>query len=58
MPIAELLQMGEGSVLRLDRLVGESVDLLVNGRVSARGDLVVVDGRLGLRVTEVLAPKG
>lgn len=54
LPIRELLALDEGGVVRLSRTVGEPVDLLVNGTLAARGDIVVVDGRLGIRVTEVL----
>lgn len=54
-PIRELLALDEGGVLRLGRPVGEPVDLLVNGLTTARGEIVVVDGRLGLRVTELIA---
>jgi flagellar motor switch protein FliN/FliY len=42
----------------LNRLAGEPVDLLVNGKPIARGEVVVIDEEFGLRVTEVLAPKG
>ncbi len=54
LPIRELLALDEGGVVRLSRTVGEPVDLLVNGTPAARGDIVVVDGRLGIRVTEIL----
>jgi flagellar motor switch protein FliN len=54
-PIRELLALDEGGVIRLGRPVGEPVDLLVNGLTTARGEIVVVDGRLGLRVTELIA---
>ncbi len=54
LPIGELLALDEGSVVSLTRAVGEPVDLLVNGTPTARGDIVVVDGRLGIRVTEIL----
>jgi flagellar motor switch protein FliN len=53
-PIRELLALDEGGVIRLGRPVGEPVDLLVNGLATARGEIVVVDGRLGLRVTELI----
>lgn len=53
-PIKELLALDEGGVVRLGRSVGEPVDLLVNGLATARGEIVVVDGRLGLRVTELV----
>jgi flagellar motor switch protein FliN/FliY len=54
-PIRELLSLDEGGVIRLGRPVGEPVDLLVNGLPTARGEIVVVDGRLGLKVTELIS---
>ncbi len=56
MPIGKLLRMGTGSVIPLDREVGRPVDLLLNGVPFARGHLVVVDGRVALRLTEVETP--
>jgi len=53
-PVKELLALDEGGVIRLGRPVGEPVDLVVNGTVTARGEIVVVDGRLGLRVTSLV----
>lgn len=52
--VRDLLGLQEGSVLRLPRSVGETVDLLVNGRPAARGDVVVVNGRFGVRIREVV----
>lgn len=52
--VKELLRLGEGSVLGLDRTAGEPVDLLVNGSVIARGEVVVVEDELGVRITELL----
>jgi flagellar motor switch protein FliN/FliY len=57
MTIRETLALGPGSVVTLNRLAGEPVDLLVNGKPIARGEVVVIDEEFGLRVTEVLAPK-
>lgn len=54
LPIRELLSLDEGGVIRLDRPVSEPADLLVNGLPTARGDIVIVDGRLGLRITELV----
>jgi len=56
MAIGELLRMGTGSVLALDREAGQPVDLLLNGIPFAKGHLVVVDNRLGIRLTEVETP--
>lgn len=53
LPIADLLDIQAGSIIELDRRVGEPVDLAVNGRVVARGELVLVDGAMGLTLTEV-----
>ena len=54
LPVRELLALDEGGVIRLDHPVNEPVNLLVNGLRTARGEIVVVDGRIGLRVTEVV----
>ncbi|QBI21247.1 flagellar motor switch protein FliN [Egibacter rhizosphaerae] len=54
MRVRDLLQLSEGSVLELDRAAGAPVDVLVNGSVVARGDVVVVDDELGVRITELV----
>ena len=54
MTIRETLALGPGSIVTLNRLAGEPVDLLVNGKPIARGEVVVLDEEFGLRVTEVL----
>jgi flagellar motor switch protein FliN/FliY len=54
MTIGETLGLGPGSIITLDRLAGEPVDLLVNGKPIARGEVVVIDEEFGLRVTEVV----
>jgi flagellar motor switch protein FliN len=59
MPVANLVKLGRGAVVALDRRVGEPVDLVVNGRIVARGEVVVVDedsSRFGISLTEVLGP--
>lgn len=53
-PVAQLLKMGRGAVLELDRRVGDPVDILVNKRMVARGDVVVVEDRLGVTLSEAL----
>jgi flagellar motor switch protein FliN/FliY len=53
--VRELLALREGSVLELDRAAGAAVDVMVNGRLIARGDVVVIDEELGVRITEILA---
>lgn len=55
--LREVLELTSGAVLELDREIQEPVELLLNGRVIARGDVVVVDGNYGLRVTEVASPQ-
>jgi flagellar motor switch protein FliN/FliY len=60
MTIRETLAIAPGSIISLDRMAGEPVDLLVNGRRIARGEVVAVDEEFGLRVTEVVGgpPQG
>jgi flagellar motor switch protein FliN/FliY len=58
MTIGETLALGPGSIVTLNRLAGEPVDLLVNGTPIARGEVVVIDEEFGLRITEVVAPSG
>ncbi len=53
-PWSELRKLEPGAVVELDRLVGEPADLVAGGRVLARGELRVVDGRFAFRVTEVM----
>jgi flagellar motor switch protein FliN/FliY len=52
--VADLLELGPGSVLELDRRVGEAIDIYVNSRLIARGEVVVVDDRLGVTMTEII----
>jgi len=52
--VAQLLQLGQGSILELDRKVGEAIDIYVNNRLVARGEVVVVDERLGVTMTEII----
>lgn len=58
MSVEDLLRLGAGSVVELDRLVGEPVDLYVNDRLAARGELIVVEDQLAVRVTEVIGLSG
>ena len=53
LPLREVLELTSGSVVELDRTVEEPVELLLDGKVVARGEAVIVDGNYGLRVTEV-----
>lgn len=52
--VREVLQLSRGAVIELDRLAGEPADVLVNGRVVARGEVTVVDDRLSIRLVEVI----
>lgn len=52
--VSKLLELNEGSVLELDRRVGEAIDIYVNSRLVARGEVVVVDDRLGVTMTEII----
>ncbi len=55
-PIRNLLQLAQGSVIELDRLAGEPMDVLVNGCLIAQGEVVVVNDKFGIRLTDVIAP--
>lgn len=54
MDIGDLLRLGPGTVLELDRKVGESIDIFVNNRLVARGEVVLVEERLGVTMTEII----
>ncbi len=54
MTVAQLLKLSRGSVLELDRKVGEAIDIFVNNRLVARGEVVVVEDRLGVTMTEII----
>ena len=54
MSVAQLLKLNKGSVLELDRKVGEAIDIFDNNRLIARGEVVVVDDRLGVTMTEII----
>jgi flagellar motor switch protein FliN/FliY len=56
LPLREVLQLAPGAVIELDRQISEPVDLLLDGKLIARGEVVVVDGNYGLRVLEVTQP--
>ena len=57
MPLGEILDLGPGDVVQLDRHVSDPVDLIVGDKIVARGEVVLVNGNFGLRVTEVAAPR-
>lgn len=52
--VSQLLKLGRGAVVELDRKVGEAIDIYVNDRLVARGEVVVVDGNLGVTMTEIV----
>ncbi len=54
MPVSNLLKLGRGAVVELDRKVGEAIDIYVNNRLVARGEVVVVEDRLGVTMTEII----
>lgn len=54
MPVSNLLKLGRGDVVELDRKVGEAIDIYVNNRLVARGEVVVVEDRLGVTMTEII----
>ncbi len=54
MKVSQLLKLGRGAVIELDRKVGESIDIYVNNRLVARGEVVVVEDRLGITMTEIV----
>jgi flagellar motor switch protein FliN/FliY len=59
MPVSNLMKLGRGAIIPLDRRIGEPVDVVVNGRIVARGEVVVVDeatSRFGIKLTEVVGP--
>ena len=56
MYIKDILGLGEGSIIELDKLAGEPVDLLVNGKLIAKGEVVVIDENFGVRVTDIVSP--
>ncbi|MEI0531486.1 flagellar motor switch protein FliN [Brachyspira pilosicoli] len=56
MTIKDILGLGEGSIIELQKLAGEPVDLLVNGKLIAKGEVVVIDENFGVRVTDIISP--
>ena len=54
MQVSQLLKLGRGAVIELDRKVGEPIDILVNNRLVARGEVVVVEDRIGITMTEII----
>ncbi|HEB55757.1 MAG TPA: flagellar motor switch protein FliN [Gammaproteobacteria bacterium] len=56
LPINSLLQLNQGSVVELDRLAGEPMDVLINGTLIAHGEVVVINEKFGIRLTDVVSP--
>jgi flagellar motor switch protein FliN/FliY len=56
MLIKDLLQLGQGSVVELEKLAGEPMEILVNGKLVARGEVVVVNEKFGIRLTDIVSP--
>ena len=57
MPIGQLLSLSKGSIIELNKIAGESVDILINGKLLGKGEIVVVNERLGVRIVEIVTPK-
>jgi flagellar motor switch protein FliN/FliY len=57
MQVNQLLKLGRGAVIELDRKVGEPIDIYVNNRLVARGEVVVVEDKIGVTMTEVIKPE-
>lgn len=58
MQVNQLLKLGRGAVVELDRKVGEPIDIYVNNRLVARGEIVVVEDRIGVTMTEIIKSDG
>lgn len=57
MTIHDLLQLGQGSVVELEKLAGESLDIYINGKPVARGEAVIVNEKFGVRLTDIISPE-
>ncbi|MBI3993344.1 MAG: flagellar motor switch protein FliN [Candidatus Lambdaproteobacteria bacterium] len=57
MLISDLLSLGQGSVIELHRLVGDELDLMVNGKLIAKGEVIVVNEKFGCKITEIISPE-
>lgn len=57
MQVNQLLKLGRGAVIELDRKVGEPIDIYVNNRLIAKGEVVVVEDRIGVTMTEIIKPE-
>lgn len=57
MTIQDLLQLGQGSVVELEKLAGEPLDIFINGKAVARGEAVIVNDKFGVRLTDIVSPE-
>ena len=57
MTIQDLLQLGQGSVVELEKLAGEPLDVYINGKAVARGEAVIVNEKFGVRLTDIISPE-
>jgi flagellar motor switch protein FliN/FliY len=57
MTIQDLLQLGQGSVVELEKLAGEPLDIFINGKAVARGEAVIVNDKFGVRLTDIISPE-
>ncbi|WP_299746306.1 flagellar motor switch protein FliN [Devosia sp.] len=57
MPVSQLLKLDTGTIIELDRQVGEAVEIFINDRLVARGEIVLVENRLGVTMTEIIKPQ-
>ena len=57
MPIHDLLQLGQGSIVELNKIAGEPLEILINQKLIAKGEVVVVNEKFGIRLTDVVSPK-
>ena len=57
MTIQDLLQLGQGSVMELEKLAGEPLDIFINGKQVARGEAVIVNEKFGVRITDIISPE-
>ena len=56
MLVNDLLQLGQGSVIELNKLAGEPLEILINGKLVARGEAVVINEKFGVRITDIISP--
>ena len=56
MPVNDLLQLGPGSIIELTKLVGEPLNIYINNKMIAKGEVVVLDEKFGIRVTDITSP--